>query len=89
MQFATKLFEKEYEMAKRFYIFMGKNLAKILREISALTNKELLAPFDATEEEFSEKKDEEVEDTDPQCRLEESFHQIFSLDPDEVLISRL
>lgn len=92
MQFAAKALEREHEMAKRFYVFMGKNLANILIEISALTNKELLPfnpKYNVNEEDIiEEKKNEEPEDVDPQMRLEESFQQIFTLDTDEVLISR-
>lgn len=84
MQFITKLFERECEMALRFYIFMGKNLSKLLRDISALSQKELELS-QIPEEKQNKFVDNDSNETEKQ---EKTFHTIFSLGEEEVLLRR-
>lgn len=82
MQFITKLFERECEMALRFYIFMGKNLSKLLRDISALSQQELTVEKDSPDN--SKVKPEEKPEVEI---LEKQFQTLFSLGEEEVLLA--
>jgi len=77
LPFINKLFDREAELARRFYISVGKNLGTLLTEISAIT---AIKVSDDTPREGPSSAEEEV-------KLQETqFHELFKTPDEELLI---
>ena len=81
LPFIVKLFERESNLARRFYLSVGNNLARLLKEISSLSCKIEETPRERDEPEEGVDTGEELA-----RKAESDFHTIFNLDAEELLI---